>query len=153
MYKLRSVRPGDYAAAERLLGELYEVHSVGRPELYGAVQRHLNAYFFESMLTNEDMLALAAEQDHELVGICIASLLNFSGNTRIKTVCVDQLVVTASHRHRGVGRMLLFEMEKRAKRLGAKRIDLTVWSFNQDAIAFYEKCRMTPQRIIYEKAL
>ena len=153
MFKIRSVRPGDYAAVEHLLGELHAVHMKGRPELYGPVARHLNEYFFESMLTNEDMIAVAAECDRKLAGICIASLLNFSGNTRMKTIYVDQLVVAAPYRRQGAARMLLQETEKRAKRLGAKRLDLTTWSFNQEAIAVYEKCGMAPQRIIYEKAL
>ena len=95
------------------------------------------------MLTNEDMIAIAAECDRELAGVCIASLLN----------CVDQLVVAKPYRRQGVCRLLLSEMEKRAKRLGAQRLDLIVWSFNQEAIAVYEKCGMLPQRIIYEKAL
>lgn len=153
MFKIRSVRPGDYAAVERLLGELHALHVSGRPELFSPVARHLNEYFFESMLTNEDMIAIAAECDRELAGVCIASLLNFSGNTRMKTICVDQLVVAKPYRRQGVCRLLLSEMEKRAKRLGAQRLDLIVWSFNQEAIAVYEKCSMLPQRIIYEKAL
>ena len=45
------------------------------------------------------------------------------------------------------------EAEKRAKRMGAVRIDLVVWNFNTLAISAYEDYGMTPQRCIYEKLL
>ena len=41
--------------------------------------------------------------------------------------------------------------EKRAKELGAKRIDLMVWGHNRIAIHAYETYGMTPQMYIYEK--
>ena len=153
MFRVRGIRPGDYAAVDQLLHELYDVHAQGRPELFGPVGHCLNETFFSDMLTNEDMIAVGAEIDRRLVAVCIASMLNFSGNARIKTVCVDQLVVAKQHRRQGIALRLLQETEKRARRLGAKRLDLIVWSFNTDAVAVYEKYGMTPQRIIYEKAL
>ena len=153
MMKVRPVHPGDYAAAEQLLRQLQDIHAAGRPELYPRGQACLNEFFFSSMLTNEDMIALVAEQQRRIIGICIASMLNYSGAVRIKTVCIDQLVVDKACRRSGVGSMLLRETARRAGNLGAKRMDLTVWSFNQDAIQFYEHTGMTPQRIIYEQAL
>lgn len=45
------------------------------------------------------------------------------------------------------------EMEQRAKELGAKRIDLMVWEFNESAQELYRSLGMTPQRYILEKLL
>jgi hypothetical protein len=37
--------------------------------------------------------------------------------------------------------------------MGAERLDLMVWDFNEDARKFYEKMGMKPQRYIYESKL
>jgi GNAT superfamily N-acetyltransferase len=43
--------------------------------------------------------------------------------------------------------------EEAAKAGGALRLDLMVWDFNRDAMAFYQAMGMTPQRYILEKKL
>jgi GNAT superfamily N-acetyltransferase len=50
-------------------------------------------------------------------------------------------------------RALFAEAEKQAKELGAVRIDLMLWSFNESTRKFYESLGMTPQRYIFEKKL
>jgi len=44
-------------------------------------------------------------------------------------------------------------MEQKAKELGATRIDLMVWEFNESAQELYRSLGMTPQRYILEKLL
>jgi ribosomal protein S18 acetylase RimI-like enzyme len=66
---------------------------------------------------------------------------------------MDDLVVDEAFRHRGIARALFQASERRAKALGAQRLDLMVWSFNENARQFYAAQGMTPQRYIYEKAL
>lgn len=153
MIRLRSMRRGDYAGVERLLHQLQEIHIAGRPELYGPTENCLHEDFFRSMLSNGDMIAIVAQSERSIIGVCIASMLNYSGAVRVKTACIDQLVVDERWRRQGIGRALLKEAEKRAASLGATRLDTIVWSFNGGAKAAYEKCGMTPQRIIYEKAI
>lgn len=153
MLRLRKAKKRDYAAVERLLQQLQQIHIAGRPELYGPAERCLSKPFFESLIANEEAFILLAEEKREVIGVCIVSLLNHSGMVRMKTAYVNELVVDAQRRRQGVGRALLNEAEKHALVLGAKRLDLTVWSFNSDAIRVYERCGMTPQRIIYEKPL
>ena len=48
---------------------------------------------------------------------------------------------------------LFHEMEQKAKELGATRIDLMVWEFNESAQELYRSLCMTPQRYILEKLL
>ena len=153
MLKLRKMKKKDYAAVEHLMQQLQRVHIAGRPELYQPMQHCLTEYFFESLLTNEDVIALLAEDMGAVVGVCIVSMLTQSGSVRMKTAYVDELVVDEPHRRTGIGSALLAEAERLSRKRGAKRLDLMVWSFNETAISVYEKYGMTPQRIIYEKAL
>ena len=42
------------------------------------------------------------------------------------------------------------EVQRQAKEVGAERIDLTVWSYNDVAIHAYRSYGMAPQRYVFE---
>jgi GNAT superfamily N-acetyltransferase len=46
----------------------------------------------------------------------------------------------------GIGQALLRRAERWAAERGASELELTVWEFNQDAIAFYEKLGYVTER-------
>jgi diamine N-acetyltransferase len=54
-------------------------------------------------------------------------------------VSVDNLIVTEKYQHLGVGQTLMEKIQAWAQSLGLNSIHLTVWDFNQRALAFYEK--------------
>lgn len=64
---------------------------------------------------------------------------------------ICDLVVDENHRKSGIGRELYHYAEDVAKAYEATDIELTVWSFNQDAIRFYESLGMTPMNMTMEK--
>ena len=51
---------------------------------------------------------------------------------------LDDLGVRDSYRKQGIGTALMKEFEKIAKEKGVYDIELNVWSFNKNAISFYE---------------
>ena len=63
---------------------------------------------------------------------------------------IDLLVVDEKHRRKGIGKALFNEVQKRARKVGAKRVNLTVWSYNKIAESAYESYGMTPLRSVYE---
>ena len=66
---------------------------------------------------------------------------------------VDDMFVHPSYRGQKIATTLFHEMEQKAKELGATRIDLMVWEFNESAQELYRSLGMTPQRYILEKLL
>ena len=66
---------------------------------------------------------------------------------------ISDLVVDENHRKSGIGRELYDYAADVAKAYEATGIELTVWSFNQDAIRFYESLGMTPMNMTMEKKL
>lgn len=71
----------------------------------------------------------------------------------MKTMYIDAVVVREEYRNNGIAKKLMNEVEKRARELEVKRIDLMVWSFNKNAINLYELLKMNEQRVIFEKLL
>ena len=51
---------------------------------------------------------------------------------------VEEFGVDAAHRRRGVATALVDYMKRDARERGFQRLDLDVWGFNDDALAFYE---------------
>ena len=80
-------------------------------------------------------------------------MLDRSGMVKMKTAYIDLIVVDEKHRRKGIGKTLFQAVQKRARKIGAKRIDLMVWSHNQIAVDAYKSYGMVPQRCVYEKYL
>lgn len=58
-----------------------------------------------------------------------------------------------NHRKNGIGKIFMQEMEKIAKENNCSSIELNVWTFNTEAIKFYEKFGMSIKTMILEKSI
>lgn len=98
-----------------------------------AVERSFDDVFFGEWLENP--AAFGAYENGSLIGYAEGSLESWNNRFRISNICVfDQAM-----RSRGVGSLLMAEMEKAARSLGARMIVLETQSCNEAAIAFYRK--------------
>jgi len=100
-----------------------------------------------------NVISILAQERGEIIGCCFVSMLERSGMAHMKSAYIDLLVVDEKHRRKGVGRAIFREVQRRAKKIGAKRIDLMVWSHNQLAESAYQSYGMVPQRCVYEISL
>lgn len=150
---IRDMTFDDYQDVDELMQQLHNIHVKGRPDLYREMEHPYSKEEYEELVRNLEVVSILAEEDARIAGLCIVCLRDRSGMVEMKTAYMDDLIVSESYRGRGIASRLFSEAEKRVKLMGAKRRDLMVWSFNDDARAFYEAQGMTPQRFIYEKEL
>lgn len=150
---IRPITRFDYAAVDRLLLQLQQADAASRPDIFTPMPHYMPRDTFENLLANENVLALLATEHGQAIGCCFVSLLERSISSPDKVAYIDLLVVDAPHRHHGIGRALFAEVEKHARKFGAQRVELTVWSHNTIAQKAYAAYGMTPQRSIYEIAL
>lgn len=82
--------------------------------------------------------AIVAERDDEIVGYAIffRSYSTFLGKAGI---WLEDLYVKQSERGTGIGKRLLAEVGKVAKREGAGRLEWSVLDWNEPAIGFYRR--------------
>jgi len=153
MLLIRNIHKTDYTAIDRLLLQLHHVDVAGRPELFVDIEHFMTKESFNSLIENPNMITILAEQRGKILGCCFASMMDRSGMVQIKTSYIDLLVVDEKYRRSGIGQTLFQSVQKRARKMGAKRIDLMVWNHNQTAIDAYESYGMRPQRCVYEKLL
>ena len=150
---IRKIRKSDYEAVDRLLLQIHEVDVSGRPDMFFPIEQYMTRDSFESLVENKNVISILAQENREIIGCCFASMLERSGMAHMKSAYIDLLVVEKSHRRKGVGRAIFLEVQKRARKAGAKRIDLMVWSHNQVAESAYKSYGMAPQRCVYEISL
>ena len=151
--EIRDMESKDYPEIDRLMKELHELHVKGRPDLYTELEHPYSREEFEKIVSDPEIIAILAEEKSVVIGLCIGTLGKKSGMVEMKTMYIEDLIVDRNFRGKGIASQLYEEMEERGRNTGAKRLDLMVWEFNNDAKRFYEKQGMRPQRYIYEKEL
>jgi ribosomal protein S18 acetylase RimI-like enzyme len=151
---IRFMEQQDFESVHRLMEQLHGLHVQNRPDVYRDGDP-LSKDEFCALLSGPEKIALVAEFDGVVAGLCIASLKQPQNSILMpqKAACLDALCVGETYRRRGVGKALMRAMEQAAREACAEELKLTVWSFNQGAIAFYEAMGMSPRNIVLEKKL
>ena len=72
-------------------------------------------------------------------------------NKATNSIWIDEIIIDNDYKKKGYGKKLIMEVAKFAEKNNCKRIELNCWSFNRDALKFYEKIGFIQQRIIFEK--
>ncbi len=121
---VRSYRPSDHSAGRRLWAELTNQHNrmYGEPAVDGGAG-------FEEYLTRLDLSGLwvADHADDGVIGLVGLIMRGRAGE-------VEPIVVTVSHRHKGVGRKLLRHVAAEAKKRNMTALTISPASRNIDAI-------------------
>ena len=66
---------------------------------------------------------------------------------------IDEFGVDESHRRKGVASAMISYIRDYAKKQGYTRIELNMWEFNRDALAFYEAAGFVTYRRYLEMKL
>ena len=98
-----------------------------------------------------DWICLYAEDDGKPVGLCFVELRRRTFMSDETSAYMHDIYVIPSSRRQHIGTMMYRIVEREAREKGAVRLDLSVWSFNEDAMSFYCKMGLTPQRYVLEK--
>jgi diamine N-acetyltransferase len=142
---VRPANPDDYAAVEQLAREIHAQHVTARPDFFRMSDPVLPEEHFDSLLSGDASTLFVAEYDAAIAGYAICAMRQTpSLGMRIPrtSAIVDTVVVTQSLRGEGIGRALMDACAEWARNNGATTLELSVWEFNRDAIAFYERLGM-----------
>lgn len=151
--RIRDIRLDDYNNIDKLMQQVHDLHVENRPDLYKDLEHPISKSEFEKLIENNDVISVLAEDKESVLGLCIVSIKNKSGMLDKKIAYMDDLCVDERFRGRGIGKLLFSYVTNIAKEKGAERLDLMVWSFNNNALNFYNEIGMKAQRYILEKEL
>lgn len=138
---IRPAVPQDYEALLPLFEEVDALHRQRHPERFQkpvgpAREREL----YLGALADGQTGFFVAEADGELVGHVHVSVQDTPPVPLLKPrrfAYIDEIVVKAAYRGRGVGHLLMKQAEAWARANGATAIELGVYEFNREAQEFY----------------
>ena len=141
-----SIRPAlaeDYEGLCQVFAEVDALHREALPHVFRAADGPARSReYISGLLADENAALFVAESVGEITGFVFA-FLRQAPDTPLhvprRYAMIDTLAVKEKCRRAGLGRALMERAEQWGRDHGASEVDLSVWEFNQEAIAFYER--------------
>lgn len=153
---IRRAKESDINAINRLLCQVLMVHHKGRPDIFKPNCKKYTDEELLKIIADDERPIFVAEDEGEVKGYAFCIIQQHKDSnilTDIKTIYIDDLCVDETARGQHIGRELYEYVLDFAKREGFYNLTLNVWSCNKEALKFYEKMGLTPQKIGMEKIL
>lgn len=157
MAEIRRARECDMKDINRLLVQVNMVHHQGRPDLFRAGKKKYTDEQLRELIHDDSRPIFVAVDDQERVlgyAFCIFQQhLDDNILTDIRTLYIDDLCVDETIRGQHVGKSLYEAVLAFARESGCYNVTLNVWTLNEGAMKFYEKCGLKPQKVGMETIL
>lgn len=157
MAEIRRARECDMKDINRLLVQVNMVHHQGRPDLFRAGKKKYTDEQLRELIHDDSRPIFVAVDDQERVlgyAFCIFQQhLDDNILTDIRTLYIDDLCVDETIRGQYIGKSLYEAVLAFARESGCYNVTLNVWTLNEGAMKFYEKCGLKPQKVGMETIL
>ena len=149
---IREMNLNDYEDVRILVKQIHELHLSNRPDIYNDGESFPKEYF-EKVLNDANNLNYVYIENKKIVGVLIATIQHTNPLPIIKPrtfYFIENIVVDKNHRRKGIAKKLFSYLTLKAKENNIDSIELNVWSFNTEAIKFYESMGMNIKNIRME---
>ncbi len=157
MAEIRRARECDMKDINRLLVQVNMVHHQGRPDLFRAGKKKYTDKQLRKLIHDDSRPIFVAVDEQERVlgyAFCIFQQhLDDNILTDILTLYIDDLCVDETIRGQHIGKSLYEAVLAFARESGCYNVTLNVWTLNEGAMKFYEKCGLKPQKVGMETIL
>ena len=153
---IRKASEKDISKIGDLLSQVCLVHHKGRPDIFNIGRKYSDDELAVLLKDENRPILVSVNENDEVIGYCFCIFQQHVDNsvmTDIKTLYIDDLCVDENLRGKHIGKELYEAAVKLAKDSGCYNLTLNVWSCNESALRFYEKCGLIPQKIGMEKIL
>lgn len=153
---IRHAEEKDIPFVANLLYQVQAVHAEGRPDLFRRGGRKYSDAKLREIFSDPTRPVLVAELNGTVVGYAFCILETTPGSdTRYaeQSLYIDDLCVDTNRRGNHIGTVLYNAVRDLAQQFGCARVTLNVWSLNESAMKFYEKCGMQPLKVTMEQIL
>ena len=154
---IRTAQEKDIPRLLALLTQVDMVHHGGRPDLFrGPATKYTEAQLRELLQDSRRPVFVWTDGSGTVMGYAFCIFQQHIGDnvlTDILTLYIDDLCVDETARGSHIGTQLYEHVLAFARENGCYNVTLNVWAFNEDALAFYRKRGLRPQKIGMEKIL
>ncbi len=132
----------DLNRVNELRKQVNDLHVVGKPEVFkpGFCDELRN--YIQTIFRDPEQRIVVAEQDGKICGFAVLHHIYKPENPFMYErdfLDIDEFCVDEAFRRQGVASAMVAFIKNWAKDQGYHRIELNMWEFNQDALAFYEQ--------------
>ena len=154
---IRTAQERDIPRLLALLTQVDMVHHGGRPDLFrGPATKYTDRQLRELLQDSRRPVFVWTDESDTVMGYAFCIFQQHVGDnvlTDILTLYIDDLCVDEKGRGQSIGTQLYEHVLSFAREKGCYNVTLNVWAFNEDALAFYRKRGLKPQKIGMEKIL
>ena len=153
---IRRAEPKDLPYIVSLLHQVHDVHSASRPDIFNRGNRKYNDEEILGIIANDSLPVFVADEDGAVLGYAFCVLEEVKDTPSLvdmKSLYIDDLCVDEKERGKHIGTALYDHVVAFARSIGCYHITLNVWCLNESAMRFYEKCGLSPLKIVMEKIL
>lgn len=153
---IRRAEKKDIDGINKLLRQVLDIHHSGRPDIFKSGAKKYTDDELEEIMRDDTRPIFIAVEGERVVGYAFCVFVQHNDDnilTDIKSLYIDDLCVDESMRGKHIGRELYLFVLDFARVSGCYNITLNVWSCNESAYKFYEKCGFLPQKTVMEKIL
>ena len=154
--EIRFAAESDLFAVNLLRKEVNDLHVAGKPEIFKpGFSAPLRDYLYE-VCHDPEKRVLVADCDGVVAGYAILHAVHRPETPYMFSrhyLDVDEFCVSQNVRRQGIGAALVRFIRDYAKAEGFPRVELNMWEFNQDALAFYEAVGFSTYRRYLELKL
>jgi len=141
MVEVRRARENELERVNELRMQVNALHVAGKPEVFKpGFPEKLRNYIYAIHKDPEQFIAVAVK-DGTICGFAVLHHINRPENPFMKErdfLDIDEFCVDEAFRRQGVASEMIAFIREFAKEKGFHRIELNMWEFNQEALAFYE---------------
>ncbi|WP_341321607.1 GNAT family N-acetyltransferase [Solibacillus sp. FSL H8-0523] len=144
MYQIIEATEKDYLEVNRLVRQGHEDHVAGDASVFKQVNCVMPKEYYMELLEQENskVFIVKAERIIGFAVITIECASKFASLIQRKFAYIHDFGVDRSVKRQGIGSLLFEACVNWAKEQNVESVELNVWEFNEEAIAFYEKYNM-----------
>ncbi|MBQ8322290.1 MAG: GNAT family N-acetyltransferase [Clostridia bacterium] len=155
--QIKRANKNNLPGINKLLKQVLDVHYKGRPDIFRPnAKKYTDGELLSIIGDDARPIFVALNEEGDVLGYAFCILIRHENNnilTDIKTLYIDDLCIDESRRGEHIGTALYEYVTDFAKKIGCYNLTLNVWSCNADAMRFYEKMGLAPQKVGMEKIL
>ena len=139
--EIRFAKKEELEEVNKIRKQVSDLHSKGRPDIfYPEFKGEIVSCIYDIYEDETKKIIVALEKD-QICGMAIIQEIHKTAGVYQKArdyIEVDQFGVKDTFRRQGVATKLIDFIKEYARAQGFPKLELNMWDFNQDALAFYE---------------
>ena len=138
---VRFAKESELDRVNELRKQVNDIHVEGKPDVFKPGFGEELRDFVNVIWNDPEQQIVVAEDDGVICGFAVLHHINKPENPFMKErdfIDIDEFCVDKDHRRKGAASAMVSFIKEFAKEKGFSRIELNMWEFNQDALAFYE---------------